>query len=593
MLRRHFMTKAAYKPNIIIYYKADQIMPFLGGEEQRKNFDYIKFDIHFGHYNPHPLPSNIIFINESFDNGVGKLELYQKSINADDKYFMNPFSTIVIDFKNANNTSYIFGTNYQNDCIYELRIEGASIINISNMNNLTKVILPENLKYFAGSDNNGGSFNGICVNTALTKLIIPPNIGTYNQWGDEFDNSHRFINKNNESIELIFTSNEVPKFAYHKNDIIKCPPNLVDKYKEYYPNAISANNILYIKKITEYSDENINFGSDRDVDNELYITKNYTDDGYTEINIINYDDFESNISSVSVYLGNTNPSIDYDYITEIILPESITTLTYRFLGSSITKLTIPKNVTEIESTAISNILILEENFINLSNIDIPSGYSYRIVKNGKEENGCVIGDYKISNKIYKNTLIGVRDILYKNIIIPDYVETIRDSAFYGTNIEYVFISKNITSISPDIASNIFSYTNCIIEVSEENKKYDSRNNCNAVIETQTNKLVCGNKLSVIPDSVKIIGFAALEHTDFDILDLKNVESVLTAAFQSSSINKLILNNTITNIENNAFKHIKNVIYKGTIAEWNNIYISSTAFRTGTIIHCVDGDITYN
>lgn len=44
-----------------------------------------------------------------------------------------------------------------------------------------------------------------------------------------------------------------------------------------------------------------------------------------------------------------------------------------------------------------------------------------------------------------------------------------------------------------------------IKVANGNKKYDSRNNCNAIIETATNKLVYGCKNTVIPDDVTKIG----------------------------------------------------------------------------------------
>ena len=47
-----------------------------------------------------------------------------------------------------------------------------------------------------------------------------------------------------------------------------------------------------------------------------------------------------------------------------------------------------------------------------------------------------------------------------------------------------------------------------IKVTSGNPKYDSRGNCNAIIETTTNKLVCGCKKSVIPDGVANIGDSA-------------------------------------------------------------------------------------
>ena len=45
-----------------------------------------------------------------------------------------------------------------------------------------------------------------------------------------------------------------------------------------------------------------------------------------------------------------------------------------------------------------------------------------------------------------------------------------------------------------------------IVVEEGNPKYDSREGCNAIIETATNKLICGCKSTVIPASVKSRGY---------------------------------------------------------------------------------------
>jgi hypothetical protein len=44
-----------------------------------------------------------------------------------------------------------------------------------------------------------------------------------------------------------------------------------------------------------------------------------------------------------------------------------------------------------------------------------------------------------------------------------------------------------------------------ITVEKGNTKYDSRDNCNAIIETNTNKLIAGCKNTTIPNSVTSIG----------------------------------------------------------------------------------------
>ena len=49
-----------------------------------------------------------------------------------------------------------------------------------------------------------------------------------------------------------------------------------------------------------------------------------------------------------------------------------------------------------------------------------------------------------------------------------------------------------------------------ISVVSDNAKYDSRDNCSAIIETVTNILISGCKNTIIPNNVTEIGVAAFE-----------------------------------------------------------------------------------
>ena len=98
----------------------------------------------------------------------------------------------------------------------------------------------------------------------------------------------------------------------------------------------------------------------------------------------------------------------------------------------------------------------------------------------------------------------------KTIIISDSVTTIGSEAFYGCkNLTSIVIPDSVTSIEYQAFRNCSSLTGIVVE--EENPRYDSRNNCNAIIETATNTLVCGCSTTIIPDSVTTIGSGAFSN----------------------------------------------------------------------------------
>ena len=100
----------------------------------------------------------------------------------------------------------------------------------------------------------------------------------------------------------------------------------------------------------------------------------------------------------------------------------------------------------------------------------------------------------------------------KSIIIPDSVTRIDYSAFYGcSSLKNIKIGSGVQFISPSFSiSNIFTGCDSLekIVVGSNNTKYDSRENCNAIIETETNTLILGCKNTEIPDSVTSIGNTA-------------------------------------------------------------------------------------
>ena len=142
----------------------------------------------------------------------------------------------------------------------------------------------------------------------------------------------------------------------------------------------------------------------------------------------------------------------------------------------------------------------------------------------------------------------------KEIVIPEGVTRIGDSSFFGcSNIKRIYIPSTVTLIE----ETAFGSCGSLIEivVSEDNPVYDSRNNCNAIIESVSNTLICGCGGTVIPDTVTSIGSRAFFGAES--LSVIKVPSSVTdigeAAFEScDNLTNVELPDSITCIKNSTF-----------------------------------------
>ena len=140
-----------------------------------------------------------------------------------------------------------------------------------------------------------------------------------------------------------------------------------------------------------------------------------------------------------------------------------------------------------------------------------------------------------------------------NIVIPNTITKIEDDAFYYcTFLKSIKIPKSIVKIG----AGAFSYCMGLeqIEVEKGNKIYDSRDNCNAIIERKTNKIIAGCKKTKIPLSVKTIGFGAFHgQRGMDSIEIPDSITVIEqSAFLDCGLKKIKLPDSLVYIGRFAF-----------------------------------------
>lgn len=120
-----------------------------------------------------------------------------------------------------------------------------------------------------------------------------------------------------------------------------------------------------------------------------------------------------------------------------------------------------------------------------------------------------------------------------SIIISDSVTRIEMKAFaWCVGLTSIVIPKSVTHLDSTAFEGCSNLVSIIVEA--ENEKYDSREGCNAIIETESNTLVIGGTNTIIPKSISNIGRSAFSGCNKlnSILIPKNVSCIGYGAFEN-------------------------------------------------------------
>ena len=120
----------------------------------------------------------------------------------------------------------------------------------------------------------------------------------------------------------------------------------------------------------------------------------------------------------------------------------------------------------------------------------------------------------------------------KEVILPTTLESFIGGSNFGycTSLESITIPKGVCHMENDIFRGCISLQK--ISVDSANETFDSRNNCNAVIDTEQNKLVAGCKGTVIVDGIKSIGSRAFYKSGITSVHIpSSIEFIEPAAFK--------------------------------------------------------------
>ena len=256
---------------------------------------------------------------------------------------------------------------------------------------------------------------------------------------------------------------------------------------------------------------------------------------------------------------------DCSGLTSVTIGNSVTVIGEgAFSGcSGLTSVTIPNSVTSIgeyafgDCSALTTIRVEENNLI----------YDSRDNCNAIIETASNTLIQACKATTIPNSVTSIGNAAFfvclglNSVTIPSSVTSLGDAAFFGcSDLTSVTIPQSVMSIGEGTFCGCVGLTTIVVD--GDNPIYDSRDNCNAIIETASNTLIQGCKTTTIPNSVTSIGdYAFWVCSGLTSVTIPNsVESIGDYAFSDcSGLISVTIPNSVTSIGNGAFEYCSGLI----------------------------------
>ena len=287
---------------------------------------------------------------------------------------------------------------------------------------------------------------------------------------------------------------------------------------------------------------------------------------------------------------------DISTLTSITVPSGVTSIgEYAFFSTGLTSITIPVGVLRLEDEAFSHCeslatvslpssleymdhpfydtLWMNNLTFDANDLEIASAFDNSNVKfllqaqyNFSPANGSVTSSMMNGVKIIDSYAFGgVSNVT--SIYLPNTLTCVGRSALRSFRLTSLSIPSSVKYWSEEV----LGYNNSLnyITVDAGNTNYDSRNGCNALIETATNKLIIGCKNTVIPNGVVEIEMLAFAGCDITSISIPNsVTTIDHEAFQGcSNLQSVSLSNNLDCIKMSVFVNcvsLSEVVIPGNI-----------------------------